>query len=390
MTGAEGDDFWESDFQDIEFGVPRLRKSTAARPGRGGRWPWAVGGLAGGALVALAVVVLGQGGDTASAPTTVPASAPTTRPAPTVPATTAASTTVVMTTTAAMAEFRFAARTDDEIVLVGLGGVAERWSYPRFREVSDINLVVGEGWAAVAPADGLGWVVRRQQLPELMNGDLMLATGPVFAGSRAETLWKVDLDRNVLTLVDLEGGFLLQTVPGSTQRPVGSDGHGTVVLQADDAGFLATEAGVERVTPGRIVAIGETTVLAVQCEARLGCRNVAIRREDGHTRLVAGLLFDTVSRLGRVAPSGTVAAVHLSRGESRLAIVDLDSGEQVTSRATGGVADVVWSPDSRFVYYVGPDGEIHVVDLTAPDEDQILDIGTEPVLDLAPRLLATD
>jgi len=151
---------------------------------------------------------------------------------------------------------------------------------------------------------------------------------------------------------------------GTSPQP---DGGGYVLIGGPSGTYDVRPDGVRKITSGKVVAAGPTGWLAVECDAAQRCVNVVIDRVDFARRVLPGAAVAT-SQLGVISSDGSTAAIAEDAGV--LSLIDLNTGAarpldiEVGSAGTewGGV---VWSPDGRWLFAVGADSRLRVVDVHA-------------------------
>jgi hypothetical protein len=198
--------------------------------------------------------------------------------------------------------------------------------------------------------------------------------GEAFPGPRPGTVW-VDSDGAVV-LRAVAGGRVLASVPRpEPTAEVAADGAGGLVFRVTGGVYASTPAGPRQITTGALLAAGPTRWLVLECDDAHRCRPYAVDRATGARRAVPAALPADVPR-GVVAPDGrTAALLRVRRDGTPVAyLLDLVSG---ASRSLGldvdspGAANLVWSPDSRWLFTTATDGMVTAVDPATGDPTEV-------------------
>jgi Tol biopolymer transport system component len=123
-------------------------------------------------------------------------------------------------------------------------------------------------------------------------------------------------------------------------------------------------------TTGRLLAIGPTRALVSECVSIFPCNvEVVVDRATGaKERIVALSSIVETSSPGVISPDGTTAAIAVDYPEGVfLDLVALENGQRITRvarmRSSGASQGaMVWSPDSRLLFFADSDGRIAVSD----------------------------
>jgi hypothetical protein len=347
---------------------------------RGVRLPpvprWLLGVLA--AVVAGAGIVVagGEDGGPSGPPGAVaPAVSPSARPSASWPA--GAGPVVVTTVGRALLpttdRWELFGRGAQEVVRIEVAlGRVTRTVVPALRSGGPVSFLTGTGRALIRPLDLVtGYVVpdgqpAREMPPALGHG------GPMFPGPDPGHVWVRSEDgaRPAMVLRALDGGADRASIPlpGRTS-PLEAipDGSGHLLYAGTGGTYHARPDGLHRITTGSVLAVGPRSWLTVECDDRDRCRTVVIGRPSGSRRTIGATLDPTGPR-GVISPDGTTAAMVGSGpgGGVGLRLLDLASGASrpVDVPIGSSVIDgtVVWSPDSRWLFALGADGTLRVVD----------------------------
>jgi hypothetical protein len=244
-------------------------------------------------------------------------------------------------------------------------GRITRTAVPALLSGAPVSLVVSADRALVRSLDRVpGYVVPDGRPARPMPAGLGDG-GDTFPGPRPGTVW-VDGDAAVVLHAIADGRVL-----GSVRRPeptavVATDGAGGLVFTATGGVYAGTAAGPRRVTTGALLAAGPTRWLVLECDDAHRCRPYAVDRATGARRAVRAALPADVPR-GVVAPDGRTAALLRVRQDGAAVpyLLDLTTG---ATRAVGLDVDqtagtnLVWSPDSRWLFTTAADGMVTAVD----------------------------
>jgi hypothetical protein len=317
-------------------------------------------------LVPLAVVLLAVGLGRAGPTASVRPPAPTTLPAP---ATGSPPPVAVMTLGHSLlkvsAGWELFARGAEEVVRIEPAhGRITRTALPAPLSGPG-SLIVGADRALVLPLGQVpGYVVPdgrpARPLPAALHGGAVAFRGPT-----AGTVW-----------VQAGAAMVLRAVPDGRARAlvplpepnaeVAGDGAGGLVFRATGGVYAATPAGLRRITTGGLLAVGPSRWLTLECDATHRCRPYAIDRATGARRPVPAALAAGVPR-GVIAPDGRTAAMFRWRRDGIPVpyLLDLATGASHAfdvSIEQPGEDNLVWSPDSRWLFTTATTGMITAVD----------------------------
>lgn len=219
-------------------------------------------------------------------------------------------------------------------------------------------VVVGADWVVVRPADATaGTVLDGEGLATPAVGGLDQPAVAAFPGRTPDSLWLATGTGDVvLTLYGLDGVPL-----GAPRRMsdvhhlLGADGNGEVAVATSGGTYVTSPDGWQRLTTGRVLALGPTVAVVEECDEVLWCRDLVVDRRTGTRRV----LLEPASRsngdgaLGAVSADGTVAVLSDGCG-TRLDRLDLTTGALTGVAATdvATTARPVWSPDGNVLWFV--------------------------------------
>jgi len=324
-------------------------------------------------LVPLAVVLvavgLGRAGpvepvrapDPTALPTTPPTALPSAAPAPPIAVTTLGHSLLGVT-----AGWELFGRGAEEVVRIELArGRITRTAVAPLLSGAPVSFVVGPDRAVVRSLDQVpGYVVPdglpARPLPAGLDGG-----GVAFPGPTPGTVWVEGAATMVLRgMADGRPRWYVP-VPESTPE-ISADGAGGIVFRATGGVYAATPAGLRRITTGALLAAGPSRWLTLDCDATHRCRPYAIDRATGARRAVPAVLSADVPR-GLVAPNGRTAALFRLRRDGTPVpyLLDLSTGASLpvgVSIDPPSEDNLVWSPDSRWLFTTADTGMVSAID----------------------------
>ena len=320
-------------------------------------------------LVPLAVVLVAVGLGRAGPVEPVRAPAPTalpTTPSPAGSAPPVAVLTVGHPLLGVTAGWELFGRSAEEVVRIELArGRITRTAMAPLLSGAPVSFVVGPDRAIVRSLDQVpGYVVPdgrpARPLPAALDGGGVALPGPT-----PGTVWVQGAATMVLRGVADGRARSYVPVPESTPE-ISADGAGGIVLRITGGVYAATPAGLRRITTGGLLAVGPSRWLTLECDATHRCRPYAIDRATGARRAVPAVLPADVPR-GVVAPDGRTAALFRLRRDGTPVpyLLDLRTG---ASRPLGVSIDppdevnLVWSPDSRWLFTTADTGMVSAID----------------------------
>jgi hypothetical protein len=329
-------------------------------------------------LVPLAVVLLAVGLGRAGPVEPVHAPAPTALPTPPSPAGSppaVAVTTLGHAVLGVTAGWELFARGAEEMVRIEFArGRITHTTLSPLLSGAPASFVVTSDRAMVRSIDQVpGYVVPdgrpARPLPAGLDGG-----GAAFPGPAPGTVWIQGNATMVLRAVADGRARAFVPMPDSTPEVAG-DGTGGLVFRATGGVYAATPAGLRWITTGALLAVGPSRWLTLECDATHRCRPYAIDRATGARRPVPAVLAADVPR-GAIAPNGRTAALFRLRRDGTPVpyLLDLTSGASLplgVSIDPPGEDNVVWSPDSRWLFTTAGTGMITAVDPTTGDGTEV-------------------
>ena len=194
--------------------------------------------------------------------------------------------------------------------------------------------------------------------------------GWMFAGPEPGQLWvempTPDETTRRMVVVDRRGDPTGTTATVPTALGIRADGAGGLLYTTrHGATYDVRGDGPRQMTTDRLLAVGRTAWLTMNCHGGPGCRMVVLdpttmsRRALGPRREPIG-----TSSVGVVSPDGRTAAVEAAEspeGPRIVYLVDLRSGAVRTFPVGVSVRELVWSPDSRWLFATGSDGALTAI-----------------------------
>lgn len=185
-------------------------------------------------------------------------------------------------------------------------------------------------------------------------------------------------------------GTVLKLPRGRSDRSVAADGQGYLVVTNEDGSYdgahVLRPGHQQRLIGGRLVAAGPSRLLVT----RKGCKSACTVRVLGPDYVPVdnqprqGLTVDPDEAKGVVAADRMTAAVSPNPDEP-IVLFDLHTGEQIHTDIKVAVDQgLALSPDGRWLFAVGHDLRVHVVD-TGTGRSRTLPGGISDIRQLAVR-----
>ena len=270
-----------------------------------------------------------------------------------------------------------------------------RTTFPTLQSSGPSFLVVGADRVFIRPLDFVPGYVVLDGEPARVLGGLLGNGGPAFPGPDNEHLWvtaQTGLNR-MMVLVGLDGQPVGPSITSTDTFPASSDGTGQLVLTTTTGTYVETPAGRTLITTGTLVAIGPTRWLTIEREG--GACEFVVTDRPRATRRVLQVVPCAVNTYfpGVVSPDGRTGAFvrDVPNGEEALHVIDLVSGaDHVLAgkpmAADGSSGRLVWSPDSKTLWFVTRDFQIGIVDRDG-SHFRRLGLDLPPVAQLAFRII---
>ncbi len=282
-----------------------------------------------------------------------------------------------------------------ELVRIGFGaGRITRTYVPRVASSGPLSFLPTPAGAVVRPLDNVrGYLVPDGRPAEPLSG-LLGQSGLAYPGPRPGTLWmpEADGDPSHLLLVDARGnavgGRLDVPAPyeGGQTYP---DGSGYLLYVGTGGVYAVGPTGVHRITTGYLLATGPTRWLVRDCDDNAVCSNVVVDKRTGARHTVPQMQLTGNWRTGVISPDGRWAAKIDTQGAgNEVHLADLDAGREtllpIPTPDTAGDDVLAWSPDSRWLFVVDGNGNLHAVE-AATGRDTPLGVPVPPVTHIAVR-----
>ncbi len=239
---------------------------------------------------------------------------------------------------------------------------------PALRSEGPVSLVVTADRALIRPFDVVpGYVVVDGQPAQPMS-DGIARSGPMFPGPLPAQVWvpSDDDQRPRMTLRDADGGALGRTIPLPGTAPPEADGLGYLLVPATGGVYRALPSGLQRITTGSLLAVGPTGWLVVDCDDQHRCRRTLIDGRTGDRRDLGATSVEAAAT-GVLSPDGAIAVLPTLTNDGQVTLHRLDLATGVERPLDVAVnesidATMTFSPDGRWLFVVGPDGQLTVVD----------------------------
>ncbi|MEO8696482.1 MAG: hypothetical protein ABI658_23415 [Acidimicrobiales bacterium] len=250
-------------------------------------------------------------------------------------------------------------------------------------------LAVGPSAAVVRPYDNVsGYVVADSGSVSDPAGLLSGGTSMVCSDGRRDRVW---LAHESLVQVGYDGSLKAQVGGAQQLLPVGCDGAGEMLYRSGSDTLVTAEGPPTLITTNKVIAAGPQTFLVRDCAATAACALTVIDRTSGQRR---SLTVDSAAvtppsfpvlaegRIGSISPDGHTAAVF--RAQREVVFVDLVTGFGQGISAIGGeFQSFVWSPNSRYLFWITGNNKLFAFDRDTRD---FIPLGTNNILALAGRL----
>ena len=270
-------------------------------------------------------------------------------------------------------------------------GIVVRTNLAPLQSTGPIFMVVEPALVLIRPLDEVpGYQVPDGGPAQDLHG-LLGVGGPLYPAADPQHLWStigVGPTRQMV-LVTADGRPSGPTVPMADSFPTAADQTGSLIATDATGTYLFNASGRTLVTTGTLLAVGPSRWLTAEdgatgCELIVTDRATAVRHRIGPTTCPPGVDF-----AGLIAPDGSAAAYMTTYttdgGTEGLHLVDLSSGsDRLLSVAPappdGSNGRMVWSPDSKTLFFLSSDGEIvlsdhhgnlHLLDLALPAAAQL-------------------
>lgn len=271
-------------------------------------------------------------------------------------------------------------------------GRITRTALPGLDADDTTRTVVGQGRVLVRTRDALSTFVVPDGEPAHRLAKSGSAGLPFFPGPRPGTGWVPggQSDRPALSLVGPGYGGRGESIayPASGFTPLMGDQQGNVLFAGVGGTYVGRPGGLDRVADGRLLAVGPTTLLTLECDDRGRCFDVVTDRDTGDARVLPKSPVHRVGVLGVISPDGSTAAIvrPAEQYRSTLWVIDLSTGDSrpiAPMRAPYDGGKLVWSPDGEWLFAVSR-GELVAFESGA-FQPRHLDASLSPVLHVALR-----
>jgi WD40-like Beta Propeller Repeat len=266
---------------------------------------------------------------------------------------------------------------------------------PPLSSTGPVSFVVGRDWAVIRPLDRVAGYLVPDGKPARGLAAALDDVGPALPGPDDETLWVQggSPGQTTMTLVGADGRPTGTSVrlPADANGFAEPDGTGRLMFYATGGVYLAGRSGVRRITSGVLVAVGPTRWVVRECDDRHRCATVVVDRNTGARRTLDVQVGQPYGPVGLISPDGSNAAFleNTQAGLVAAHLIDLASGTDrrldVPVNQPYGDAAMAWSPDGRWLFIAGADGQLFPVD---PATGRVHDLGVSlpPISQLAIRM----
>lgn len=248
-------------------------------------------------------------------------------------------------------------------------GVVRRTNVPALQSDGPSFLIVETHEVIIRPLDFVpGYRVADGQGAQVLTGALGHG-GPAVAGPDGQVWVAVEDAARRMVLIGTDGTPTGPSVDSTDTFPVGGDGTGLLVMSDPSRIYLAGAGTPDLITTGTLLAIGPTQWLTAEHTPR-GCTLVVTNRvtKTKHS-LGSTTCANDVPFPGVISPNGRTAAivVEASPGTDAIHLIDLQTGSdhRLSPRphiGDGSNGHLVWTPDSRTLFFLTPEGQIEFTD----------------------------
>ncbi len=289
-------------------------------------------------------------------------------------------------------------RSSGNLVRIGLAaGRISTMPIPSLASNGPMAFLAMPQGALIRPLDNVqGYLVPDDQSAQPLQG-LLTNSGPALPGPRPNTVWRPldDAATTTMGLVDMLGvptGDKI-AVPGDSDSTVFADGSGYLLQQGPGGVYWLRPSGVQRIATGQLIAVGATRWLVQDCDEHAVCSIVVITKSTGGRRVLNSTVRPDVWPPGLISPDGGLAAVIDMSGSTPLVtMVNLATGDvrSTSIHVLEGYSEgqLVWSPDSQWLFVVSSDNTIHAI-RAATGDDVALGVPLPPIVQLAIRPAAS-
>lgn len=291
------------------------------------------------------------------------------------------------------------ARGDTALVRVQLAaGRVTVTPTPTLGTGGSVAFLLTRGAAFALPSDFVpGYSVANGAAATLLPGGLANG-GYVFPGPADGQFWQQVTSQDTTSafeLVDAAGHDLHRaiTLPQTVTGPAMADGSGYLIVQGVSGSYDARPGSLRRITTGEVTAVGPAEWLAEECDDVGKCSNVVVDKATWQRQVVGPTIAPTALASGVITADGSLAAVARAASNRRFAVdlIEIATGAEHT---VAGIPDAVfgdqtmaWSPDGRWLFLIGGDQSIEVID-SLTRQHSGLGVRLPPVTQLAIRPVA--
>lgn len=245
-------------------------------------------------------------------------------------------------------------------------GAIDQWS---------TNIVVGRDSTFVSVNEYV-YEIRPGQRPAAatgFGGAVQLVGAGRDAATGVDVFWTVDYDRldgrASLVARDRDGAPLSEPVDLANYWPQGVDGRGRAIVRATGGTYAISLGGVERLTTGTVLVMGDDHLVVRECDEQLRCADSLVDLATGSRQPFTAAISADAEWLSSgyigVSPDGSAVVVpepfNPGRFTPRFQVVEMATGATTVLAGHDGPISFAWSDDSRFGLYLDG-GDLHVLD----------------------------
>ncbi|RLK24662.1 hypothetical protein DER29_2583 [Micromonospora sp. M71_S20] len=238
------------------------------------------------------------------------------------------------------------------------------------RSTGPVSFLLSPDGVVIRPVDAVEGYRVPDGRPSTETTNDLDRSGAMLPGPDPESVWVSDGDgvrpRMLLARFDGRATGVEIVLPAGVSSFAQPDGAGYPAITATGGVYTIRPDGVRRITMGDLVAVGPRHWLARECDERLRCAGVLISHPGGARRAVPLPAEITAFDRGAISGDGRMAALVAmnATGAPRVHLLDLGSGvvRVLGLPVEASPGSVVWSPDGKWLFVTGLDGQLAAVD----------------------------
>lgn len=275
-----------------------------------------------------------------------------------------------------------------ELVIVDVAsGETTTYDTGRFNNGGPGNIIAGDNWVLLPDFNGGG-----ESTIVFDDGTQdRIETGPgwrLLMADGSDNFWRFDTDgdtpsRAIETRLNGEATGVEIDLPAP---PIAADPLGGLVVSTGSGAYRVEVGGVEQLTSGWLVALGRQRMLVHECDDELRCSYIVEDRSTGGRQVLDVTGIDDGAQLNsggwypfwaQFDSDETRLLVTMWQnfvdGPPARGVLDLASGEFTEIDVNDDFADMLWSADGQFVFWVDG-GTLKVLD---PDTGESVPLSDE-------------